>query len=122
MPEGREAETRWRALDRRRRTEILIKGSEPSSHEEAATTLGYARRMLERNTLMAVPGAVAAFVVWLGLALLVEGTLTGRDFVLAAFAGVAAGLGLGVGGRIRARRLASKAQAALQSSGDEPSN
>lgn len=116
MPQGREAEARWRELDRSRRKEILLKGSEPESDEEAKTALAYARRMLERNELMALLGAVSAFVVWLAIAMLVEDQIGAQTFMFAGAVGIAVGLGLGFGGRTRARELETRAEEALERS------
>lgn len=113
VPRGREAEARWRNLDRSRRREILLKQSEPETEEEATTALGYAWRMLERNLLFSVLGAVSAFVVWLAIAMLVQSELTARTFILAGSAGAAVGLGLAVGGRLRARMLEERAEESL---------
>lgn len=113
MPGGREAEEAWRELGRERRTDIIIKGDDPASEREATTALAYARRMQERNGVFALLGAVSAFVVWLAISMLFQDQLGGQDFLLAGAIGVAVGLGLGFGGRLRANNLEERAEDAL---------
>jgi hypothetical protein len=114
VPRGSEAEARWRSLDRSRRRKILLKQSEPETEEEATTVLGYAWRMLERNLLFSVLGAVSAFVVWLAIAMLVQDDLIARTFIVAGSTGAAVGLGLTIGGRLRARNLEERAEESLE--------
>jgi hypothetical protein len=113
VPAGRQAEIRWREFDPGRRRSILLRGSDPSSNEEAGIVLGYARRIRERLPLMASLGAVSAFVVWLAISMLVEDGVSGQSMLLAGVVAVSVGLGLLFGGRVRARRLERRAEEAL---------
>lgn len=113
VPAGRQAEARWRELDPGRRRAILLRGSDPSSDQEAGIVLGYARRIRQRLPLMTSLGAVSAFVVWLAISMLVEDRLSGQSMLLAGVVAVSVGLGLFFGGRVRARRLERRAEEAL---------
>lgn len=113
VPQGREADSRWKELDSTRRRQLLAGSVPPGDEEEAVTALGYARRMLERNQLWAFVGALSAMVVALALSLLIEGDLSGQVFVIAAGIGIGVGLGLEISGRRRGRKLARRAEEAL---------
>lgn len=113
VPAGRQAEIRWRELDPGRRRAILLRGSDPSSDQEAGIVLGYARRIRQRLPLMASLGAVSAFLVWLAVSMLVEDRPSGESMLLAGVVAVAVGLGLLFGGRLRSRGLERRAKEAL---------
>lgn len=112
VPAGRQAEVRWRELPPDRRRSILLRGSDPASDEEAGIVLGYARRIRQRLPLMASLGAVSAFVVWLAIAMLGGDGVSGQSLLLAGVVAVSVGLGLLIGGRVRARRLERRAEEA----------
>ncbi|MFP3913564.1 MAG: hypothetical protein ACLFWM_01710 [Actinomycetota bacterium] len=54
VPEGKDADTQWRALGPRRRLQLMVAGEEPATPEEAVVALGFARRRLKRNELYAL--------------------------------------------------------------------
>ncbi len=112
IPGGRDADRRWKHLGRKRRA-ALLKGAEPGNDEEAVTALGYGRRMRTRAELFAFIGAIGAFVVYLAIALLMEGETTGQTFIMAGGVAVGAGLALEIIGRRRASRLERNAEKAL---------
>lgn len=112
IPGGRDADRRWKDLGRKRRA-ALLKGAEPGNDEEAATALGYGRRMRTRAELFAFIGAVGAFVVYLAIALLMEGETTRQTFIMAGGVAVGVGLALEILGRRRGRRLEESAREAL---------
>lgn len=112
IPGGRDADRRWRHLGRKRRA-ALLKGAKPGNDEEAATALGYGRRMRSRAELFAFLGAIGAFVVYLAVAFLMEGETTRQTFLLAGGVAVGVGLALEIIGRRRGRRLEQNAKEAL---------
>lgn len=112
IPGGRDADRRWKHLDRKRRS-ALLRGAQPADGEEAVTALGYGRRMRTRAELFALVGAMGAFVVYLAIALLMEGETTRETFILAGGVAVGVGLALEIIGRRRGRRLEQNAKEAL---------
>lgn len=112
VPQGREADQRWKDLDRRRRT-ALLGGAHPADREEAKTALGYGHRMRSRANLFAWVGALGAFAVAVAVALLMEGQITTRTFVMAGGIAVGVGFGFEVAGRWWGRRLERNGREAL---------
>ena len=69
--------------------------------------------MVRRAELFALLGAIGAFVVYMGIALLVEPDITTQTFILAAGSGVGVGVALEIVGRWQGRRLARNAEEVL---------
>lgn len=113
VPHGRDAERRWRQVPWRARRRMLAGGQRPADEEQAVAALGYARRLRERSPLWAVVGAMAALVVSLALAMVVEDGLTRQSFVIAGGIGVGVGLGLEIMGRIQSGKLRDLAEEVL---------
>lgn len=112
IPGGRDADRRWNHLGRKRRA-ALLKGAQPGNDEEAVTALGYGRRMRTRSQLFAFIGAIGAFIVYLAIALLMEGETTRQTFIISGVVAVGVGLALEIIGRRRGRRLEHNAREAL---------
>lgn len=118
VPQGSDADKRWKKLDRRRRVS-LIRGSEPKSDEEALTALGYARRMRGHTVLFALVGAVGSFLVALSISMLLEGDTTTTSWLMASGIGIGVGIGLGVARRFNIRRMERGAEETLGGTGLE---
>lgn len=112
IPGGRDADRRWKHLGRKRRA-ALLKGAQPGNDEEAVTAMGYGRRMRTRSQLFAFIGAIGAFIVYLAIALLMEGEATRQTLILAGGVAIGVGLAFEIIGRRRGRRLEQNAKEAL---------
>jgi hypothetical protein len=115
-PEPRSVDQRWRDLGVRRRWHLVTGGGSPRNRDEAITMLGYARQMHHRSHLWAIATAMAAFAIVMALVLSLDGSLATDSLILAGGIGIGVGLGYELGGRIQARRLHRKAEAALAES------
>lgn len=113
IPTGPEAESRWRRLPWSRRLALGLGGATPADDAEAATSLGHARRLSERNGLWSVVGALSGFVVALFLAIVTDGTVTTESLIIAGGIGVGVGLGFETARRVQSRRLEGRARQVL---------
>lgn len=118
VPQGAEAETRWRDLPWQDRTAMMLGRRTPRSEQEARAALGYARLHADRSLLMASLNGVGAAVLWWALSALLGNPLEGTGVLVPALIfGVVFFVGQLVISRWQARSLEAGARTVLE---DDP--